>query len=107
MEDFQILKLILQASLKEMGDNYCLQSKDSTSSGCGEFLCPKDSTCKCVDQSVPVLSNEHYYDIVKSVTHIFICTGSSKILQNKFLPVIDKIGGWANSFDRRQVSTSY
>lgn len=102
MKNYKILNLVFSASMKALSEMQ-LTRAESFASKCNGFLCPKDGSCKTVDES-PLLTQQQYYNIIVSVTHVFLCVGNPDELSQLYLPVIDKQPGWAHCFDRRQVS---
>lgn len=102
MRDYKILNLILNAALKDLQEvqRTCVRS---TIKECNGFLCQKDDTCRNDGEDV-IMSDQRYYNIIASATHIYLCTGNTDQLAKLYLPIIDKVPGWACCFDRKHVS---
>lgn len=103
MKNYTVLKMILHEGVKEFSEDINAVNIFQQNSKCTGFLCPRDDTCKTLKSSTHLLEQHHYYEIIMSVTHIFLSTGSSDDLSRMFLPEIAKSPTWAQCFDRRHV----
>lgn len=102
MQDYKILNLVFNMALKTLQELQMTCSK-SIIKECNGFLCQRDGTCRS-DTLQVFLSEKQYYEIITAVTHIYLCVGSKDELTKLYLPMIDKIPGWAYCFDRKHVS---
>lgn len=103
MESYLVLKLISSVAINELSEQILAPTLSSKSLKCEGFLCPIDGTCKTIDRSTPRVTQQHYYEILLSISHVILSTGTSKDLQEVFLTLVNKKPNWAQCFDRRQV----
>lgn len=104
MQDYKILNLILNIAVNALQEIQ-LNCVDAVIKKCNGFLCQKDGTCGDVDDSIH--PQQRFFNIITSVTHIYLCIGNSDELSKLYLPIIDKVPGWAYCFDRKHVSDTY
>lgn len=103
MHDYKVLNLISNTALKALQEIQLTCVDISIIKECNGFLCQKDGTCGSAAGD-SVLSEQRYYNIITSVAHIYFCVGDSDDLAKLYLPIIDKVPGWAYCFDRKHVS---
>lgn len=104
MNDYKILNLIFNTALKALHEIQ-LNCVGSVIKECKGFLCQKDGTCGSVAEDI--VSQQRYYNVIISITHIYLCVGNSEEIAKLYLPIIDKVPGWAYCFDRKHVSIIY
>lgn len=105
MQDYKILNLICTVALQQLQEIQVTQIH-SIIQECQGFLCQKDGTCKSDTDDIDY-SHQRCYNIIVSVTHVYLCVGSNNELAKLYLPIIDKIPGWAFCFDRKHVSSVF
>lgn len=103
MRNYTVLRMILQEAIKELTENLNLTKAFKNNLKCNAFLCPKDGTCRTFDTTTQTLQQHHYYEIVVSVTHVFLNSGSIEDLSEILLPAITKDSTWAQCLDRHHV----